>query len=75
MTDKKLKYKINYYLSTQSTYTIGHFAKRINNYFGVSRDIFNSDRNIPADADDEIPIQRLCMYAAMLDTKVELLKQ
>lgn len=74
MTQRKLKYKINYYLEKQSKYTIGHFAKNINNYFGVSRETFNSDRNMPADAADEIPIQRLCMYAAMLETKVELLK-
>jgi hypothetical protein len=71
MAVSKFKYQINHYISTQPNYmTIDGIHKLLEVYYGISRATFTRDRFLYPGDPEEIPQERLRIYAAILHVSI-----
>ena len=76
MAPSKFKYQINHYLSIQPSYmTIDGIHKLLEVYYGISVATFTRDRFLYSDDPEEIPQERLRIYAAVLRVSLDQLTQ
>jgi hypothetical protein len=76
MAGSKFKYQINHYLSIQPGYiSIEGIRKLLEARYGISQATFNHDRFLYPDDPEEIPQERLAIYAAILHISTEQLTQ
>ncbi len=67
MSPSKFKYQINHYLSIQPGYvSIEGIRKLLEARYGISQATFNRDRFLYPDDPEEIPQERLRIYAEVL---------
>lgn len=72
MAQSKFKYQINHYLSIQPGYvTIDGIRKLLEVRYGISQATFNHDRFLYPNDPEEIPRERLEVYASILHVPVE----
>lgn len=70
----KFKYQINHYLSIQPSFiTIDGMRKLLKIYYDIPPEIFDRDRFLRPDNPEEIPQERLEVYAGVLGVSVEQL--
>lgn len=76
MSPSKFKYQINHYLSIQPGYvSVDGIRKLLEARYGISQATFNRDRFLYPDDPEEIPKERLEIYAAVLHITSEQLTQ
>ncbi|MCW5910149.1 MAG: hypothetical protein KIT62_03695 [Cyclobacteriaceae bacterium] len=76
MVKRKFKYAINHYLSIQPRPVhIGTVARILLRDHNIPHDTFDQDRFLREEDSDEIPADRLEVYAQLLDVPVDLLYQ
>lgn len=76
MASSKFKYQINHYLSIQPGYvSIDGIRKLLEARYGISQATFNRDRFLYPDDPEEIPQERLEIYASVLHILPEQLTQ
>lgn len=74
MSSSKFKYQINHYLSIQPNYvTIDGIRKLLEARYGISQATFNHDRFLYPNEPEEIPQERLAIYAAVLHVSTDQL--
>lgn len=76
MSPSKFKYQINHYLSIQPGYvSIDGIRKLLEARYGISQATFNRDRFLYPDDPEEIPQERLDIYAAVLHVSTDQLME
>lgn len=76
MSPSKFKYQINHYLSIQPGYvSVDGIRKLLEARYGISQATFNRDRFLYPDDPEEIPQERLDIYAAVLHVSAERLTE
>lgn len=76
MPPSKFKYQINHYLSIQPGYvSVDGIRKLLEARYGISQATFNRDRFLYPDDPEEIPQERLDIYAAVLHVSTDQLTQ
>jgi hypothetical protein len=76
MASSKFKYQINHYLSIQPGYvTVDGIRKLLEARYDISQATFNHDRFLYPDDPEEIPQERLEIYAAVLHISTDQLMQ
>lgn len=76
MATSKFKYQINHYLSIQPGYvSVEGIRKLLEARYGISQATFNHDRFLYPDDPEEIPQERLEIYAAVLHVSTKQLSQ
>ncbi len=76
MAPSKFKYQINHYLSIQPGYvSIDGIRKLLEARYGISQATFNRDRFLYPDDPEEIPQERLQIYAAVLHVTLDELTE
>jgi hypothetical protein len=74
MSPSRFKYQINHYLSIQPGYvSIEGVRKLLEARYGISQATFNRDRFLYPDDPEEIPQERLEIYAAILHVSTDQL--
>lgn len=76
MAPSKFKYQINHYLSIQPGYvSVDGIRKLLEARYGISQATFNHDRFLYPDDPEEVPQERLEIYAAVLHVSTDQLTQ
>lgn len=76
MFPSKFKYQINHYLSIQPGYvTVDGIRKLLEARYGISQATFNRDRFLYPDDPEEIPQERLEIYATVLHVSTDQLSE
>lgn len=76
MAPSKFKYQINHLLSIQPRYiTIDGISKLLEVRYGITQATFNRDRFLYPDDPEEIPKERLDIYAAVLHVSTDQLTE
>jgi hypothetical protein len=76
MAPSKFKYQINHYLSIQPGYmTIDSIHRLLEVYYGISCATFTRDRFLYPDDPEEIPQERLRIYAAVFRVSLDEITQ
>ena len=76
MASSKFKYQINHYLSIQPRYvSVDGIQKLLEARYGISQATFNHDRFLYPDAAEEIPKERLDIYASVLHVSTNQLTE
>jgi hypothetical protein len=76
MAPSKFKYQINHYLSIQPGYvSVDGIRKLLEARYGISQATFNRDRFLYPDDPEEIPQERLEIYATVLHVSPDKLTE
>lgn len=76
MAASKFKYQINHYLSIQPRYvSVDGIRKLLEARYGISQATFNRDRFLYTDDPEEIPQERIDIYATVLHVSADQLTQ